>query len=166
MKPAGHPSECVGPAADARAALVDDLAQSFDVGGKTPLRQRPDRRDLEDRSCGVDIGERRATQLQEDGRLPDHHERVGRAQHRAAVHPADRLDQGLGLKDAHRLAEGRARHGVGGEQLLLRRQRLTGYHLTGDELHPDVVREHLRHRPGAFLQVAVELGHYANLSWR
>jgi hypothetical protein len=43
MEPAGHPSECVGPAADARAALVDDLAQGFDVGGKTPLRQRPDR---------------------------------------------------------------------------------------------------------------------------
>ena len=43
MEPAGHPSECVGSAADARAALVDDLAQGFDVGGKTPLRQRPDR---------------------------------------------------------------------------------------------------------------------------
>jgi hypothetical protein len=42
VEPAGHPPECVGPVVDARAALLDDLAQGRDVGGTTPFRQRPD----------------------------------------------------------------------------------------------------------------------------
>ena len=103
------------------------------------VRQCAERGELDRLPCRVDVGERRAPELEDEARVPRGARRrpgCGRVRPRARTAPD--ADEGLRLEDPERLAQGRARHAEVLHQRALGRERVTFLQLAPDDLTPQV----------------------------
>ena len=121
-----------------RLALVDVHLHRFQHPVRPAVRQRGERGELDRLPRRVDVGERRAAELEDQTCVARGDVTVGGVDPRATARAAPHADERFRFEDPERLAERRSRHAELLHERALRRERVAFLELAPDDLTPQV----------------------------